>query len=138
MKENILTALRIGGSALLGYVVIVIGTILTLEVFLGGVGYYKSSAGVLALAGLGAVVSGLLGGYLAGWIGGSRPVQYAMGVLFFLVLDTTLFVFSGKSVDPVWFNLADGAILMAATVLGGFVRRKVLEHGQRELVPNTL
>ncbi len=38
MKENILTALRIGGSALLGYVAIVIGTILTFEVFLGGIG----------------------------------------------------------------------------------------------------
>ncbi len=137
MKEYILTALRIGGSALLGYVAIVIGTILTFEVFLGGIGYYKSSAGVLALASLGAVVSGLLGGYLAAWIGGSRPVQYALGVLVFLVLDTTFFVMSGKSVDPIWFNLADGATLMAATVLGGFLRRKVLVHGRRDLVPNT-
>lgn len=128
MKEKLLTALRYAVAAFAGYLTIVLGTTLTLEVLLGGFTYVGSTPATLAAAALGSTLSGLLGGYLAAWIGGRRPVSHALGVLVFLTLDTHFVVTSGISNDPLWFNLAAGGGLMAAAVLGGFLRRAVRER----------
>jgi len=125
MAAKILSTLRFLIAAVVGYAAIVVGTTLTFEVWLGGIGWSKSSPGVLALATAGALVSGLAGGYLAAWIGGRRPVLHALGVLGFLIIDTTYVITSGISVDPVWFDLAAGGGLMAATAVGGFLHKWV-------------
>ena len=130
MKEHLLIALRYAAAAVAGYLLIVLGTTLILEVLLDGFTFTGSSAGALAVATAGVLLSGLAGGYLAGWIGGPRPVAHALGVLVFLTVDTTYVVTSGISKDPIWFDLVAGIGLMAATVLGGFLRRAVRRRSE--------
>jgi hypothetical protein len=61
MRNKVLRAARSLAAVIAGYAVIVAGTILAFEVWLGGVGYYKSSTPVLAVASLAAFASGLGG-----------------------------------------------------------------------------
>ena len=131
MKKRLMTALRYAAAAVAGYLLIALGNVLTLEILLGGFTYTASSAGALAVAAVGSVLAGLAGGYLAGWIGGPWPVSHALGVLVFLGLDTFHVLTSGISSDPLWFDAMASAGLMAATVLGGFVRRMVLTGSGR-------
>lgn len=126
MSKKIVAALRSVGAVVTGYLVIALGTTLTLEAWLGGVSYRGSSTAVLALAALGGVVSGVCGGYAAAWLAGRRPLLHACGVLVPLALDTTWVVTSGVSSDPVWFDLTGGASLMLAAVVGGLVRSRTV------------
>lgn len=128
MREGLLTALRFAAAAIAGYAVIAVGTTLTFEVLLGGIGYYESSPGELAAATLGALLSGLAGGLVAALIGGRRPLAHALGVLVFLFLDTGYVLTSGISSDPLWFDLFAAGGLIAATVLGGWLRKTSLER----------
>ena len=118
--------LRAGQSLLAvicGYAVVALGTTFFFEVLLGGIGYYKSSAAVLAAATLGAILSGLAGGYTAAWIGRRAPLWHAVGVLLPLAIDTTYVITSGISSDPIWFDLAGSLTLMLTAVLGGYLRQ---------------
>lgn len=113
--------LRTVAAVVAGYAVIVAGTTLTLEVLLGGFGYYESSRLELAAASVGAVVSGLAGGFVAAWIGGRHPVRHALGVLIPLTIDTAFVLTSGISSDPLWFDSIASVTLMASTVVGGLL-----------------
>lgn len=116
--------LRVARSVLAvvaGFAVITIGTVLTFEVLLGGIGFHKSSPGVLALATLGAFLSGLLGGVVAARLAAARPLVHATAVLLPIALDTTSIVVKGTSADPVWFDLAGSSVLAGAAVLGGLL-----------------
>ncbi len=124
MKDPILTALRYLAAMLAGYGLIAIGTTLTFEVWLGGIGYHTSTAKTLVLATLGALASGVLGGYVAAWIGAQRPIRHAAAVLVLLLIDTFYVVTSGISSDPLAFDLAASGGLMAAALLGGWLRRR--------------
>ncbi len=121
MANRVLSSLRSVLAVLAGYVVIALGTTLTFEVLLGGISYHTSSAGVLALASVGAFLSGLCGGLVAAGIAGRTPVLHAVGVLIPITLDTTYVIFSGISNDPIWFDLVGSGTLMAAAVLGGYL-----------------
>ena len=121
MTSKLLRGLRSVGAVIAGYLVIAVGTTLTFETWLGGIGYYKSTPAVLALATVGAFLSGLAGGVVAAWLGDRRPLLHATAVLVPLTLDTAYVLFSGISNDPFWFDLGGGATLMVAAVLGGFL-----------------
>jgi hypothetical protein len=123
MRNKVIRAVRSIAAVAAGYAVIVVGTILAFEVWLGGIGYYKSSTAVLAIASLAAFVSGFSGGYVAAWLGGRPQLFHAAGVLLPLILDTTYVVTSGVSSDPLWYDLVGALTLMVAAVFGGYVRQ---------------
>ncbi len=100
---------------------IVVGTILTFETWLGGFGYHESSPGELLLGSLGAALSGLAGGLVAGLFAGRRPLLHALGVLVFLIIDTIYVLTSGISSDPLWFDLGGSGTLMVTALLGGWL-----------------
>jgi hypothetical protein len=135
MRHKILRAARSLTAVVAGYAVIVAGTILAFEVWLGGIGYYTSSTSVLAVASLAAFASGLAGGYVAAWLGGRPHQLHAAGVLLPLIIDTTYVVTSGVSSDPLWYDLVGAATLMAAAITGGYVRQTVSK--KRTAVPAT-
>ncbi len=118
--KNIRKIVRVLLGMIGGYAVIVIGTTLTFEVLLGGIGYYKSSSLVLGIASIGAFVTGFLGGCAAALIGGRPHFHSAAAVLLLLIMDTTYVISSGISKDPVWFELIGGGTLMFAALTGGF------------------
>lgn len=128
-----LRILRTVAAVVAGYAVIVAGTTLTIEVLLGGISYYESSKLHLAAATVGAVASGIAGGFVAAWIGGHHPVRHALGVLIPLWIDTAFVLTSGISNDPLWFDAVGSATLMGSAIVGGLLRARLLTAGDTEL-----
>ena len=119
--NRFLPALRSLLAIVAGYLTIALGTALTFEALLGGIGWTKSSPAELAVATAGAVLTGLAGGYVAAKVAGRKPLLHAAGVLIPLALDTIYVIRSGLSVDPLWFDLGGSLTLMATCVLAGYL-----------------
>lgn len=120
--DKALLALRSLGAVAAGYAVIVLGTSLTLEFLLGGVGYHQASAWEHMVGALGSIVSGLFGGYVAGWIAGRRAVLHALGVALIVAVETAWIVTTGVGSNPAWFDVAAGATLGVTAILGARAR----------------
>ena len=107
---------------IVGYGVIVCLTSLGFNVVLGGRPLYGGSPVILGAGMMVAVISGLLGGYIAGRIGAGRGLINAALVLFPITIDTiyVLFFFKG-STAPFWFDAMASGTLMLCTLLGGLL-----------------
>ena len=81
MKSTFLSGLRSLFAVVAGFLVIALGTTLTFEVWLGGIGFHKSGPTELALATVGALASGLAGGLVAALVAGRRPLLHAAALL---------------------------------------------------------
>jgi hypothetical protein len=132
MRTTLLKILRSLASILLGYIVIVVCTIVGFKP-LGGIVHLQAPLRIQAAGALVAIVSGLMGGVAAALVAGRHPVRHAAGVLVFLFIDTAV-VLSRGSTDPVWFDISGSATLMLATVSGGVLYHLLTRH--RRGVPN--
>jgi hypothetical protein len=96
----------------------VIGITLVQETWFGGVSWYQSSLGELAVAGfftfLAAVAGGFAGTLVAG--GGTRIVGRVMCLL--VITETTLLTLNGAFEGPLWFDLVASASLLVGILLG--------------------
>lgn len=126
MRMTLLKILRSLASILLGYIVIVVCTIVGFKP-LGGIVHLQAPLRIQAGGALVAVLSGLIGGATASFVAGSHPVRHAAGVLVFLFIDTAV-VLSRGSTDPLWFDLSGSATLMLATVSGGVLYHLVTQR----------
>ena len=124
MPTKITRVLRSVAAVVAGYMVIGIGTVLTLSVLLGDVSYADASVGEHAVGALGTILSGLLGGYVAAWVAGRKPIGHAFAVVLILIVETTWIVTQGIGPNPAWFDLAGGLTLMATAVLGAWIRAR--------------
>ncbi len=115
-----------GAAAMItGYVVIVGLTSIGFNGVFGGRALYGGSVLLLAAATLLAVVAGLVGGYLAGWIGPGLGRIGAALVLLPLAVDTIFVLFFWHGTSPFWFDAMGSITLMACTMAGGLLREKV-------------
>lgn len=121
--RTFLLILRLIAAGFLGYLVIVLGQTLLLEVLLKGRTAPESPLHILFLAAVGSVASGLIGGYLAARLGGDLPLGHALAVLVFLLLDSTYVIVENVGGHPLWYELSGAATLLAATFAGGWLRR---------------
>jgi len=115
--------LRGTAAMIVGYGVIVGLTSLGFNGALGGRTLYGGPPLILAAGMLVAVIAGLVGGYIAGFIGPARGLLNASLVLVPLIGDTIFVLFFFKrSTAPFWFDAIAAATLMICTVGGGFLR----------------
>lgn len=122
MMSTILSGLRSVGAVLAGFLVIALGTVITFEVVLGGIGFYKSTPTELAIATVGALASGLAGGLVAARLGGRHPLRHAAGLAVPIALDTfSIVVSAGPDSDPLWFDLGGSAMLLLGALVAGYL-----------------
>jgi hypothetical protein len=126
MRMTLLKPLRSLASVLLGYVVIVVCTIVGFKP-LGGIVHLNAPLRIQVVGALVAILSGLLGGATASLVAGRYPVWHAAAVLLFLLVDTGVVLSRGSS-DPLWFDLLGSATLMLATVSGGVLYRLAIRR----------
>ena len=103
-----------------GYAVIVLITSYGFDLVHGKKGSLWGSSPLVLFGGtIVAVIAGITGGVVAGWIGPGRGLSNAALVLLPLVVDTTyvLFFFKGKA--PWWFDAIGSGTLILCTLLGG-------------------
>jgi hypothetical protein len=134
MRMTLLKILRSLVSILLGYIVIVVCTIVGFKP-LGRIVHLQAPLRIQAAGALVAILSGLMGGVVAAFVAGRHPVRHAAGVLVFLFIDTAV-VLSRGSTDPVWFDLSGSATLMLATVSGGVLYHLVTRRRRSGCQPS--
>lgn len=64
----------------------------------------------------------LLGGYVAAWLAGRRPVAHGLAVGVVLALGATLSLLFGKG--AIWSQVAALGLMAPCAVLGGWLRAK--------------
>jgi hypothetical protein len=113
-------------AMIIGYAVIVLLTSVGFNGVLSGRPLYGGSLFDLVAGMMVAIISGLAGGCVAGFIGAGRGILNAALVLVPLTGDTiyVLFFFK-KSTAPLWFDALASATLMACTVLGGILSERI-------------
>lgn len=120
MKSTIRSVLRSVGAVFAGFAVITLGTVLTFKVLLDNFGYYTSGPIDLVIGTVGALVSGLAGGFVAGRLAARYPFQHAAALVVPIALDTASIVASaGPDSDPLWFDIGGSATLLLGALLGG-------------------
>ena len=121
--SRVLLALRSVGAVVAGFAVIAVGTILTFEVLLDGISYHGSSLAELAIATVGALASGLAGGFVAARLAPQHPLRHAVALAIPISLDTAT-ILASASADPWWFDLGGSATLLLGAVVAGYLVTK--------------
>jgi hypothetical protein len=119
---SFVSILKLVAIGVVGYLAIALGQTLVLEVLLGGQLAPDSPPTILAAATLGTIASGLIGGYLAAWMGGARPLLHVSLVVAILALDAVFVLVKHVGGNPIWFDLGGALTLMLATAVGGWLR----------------
>ena len=125
VPHRFLFALRSVVAVVSGYLIVAAGTILTFNVLVGQV-TVDSSPRQLILGTVGAVLSGLAGGVVAGSVAPRFPFGHAAAVLLFLALDTVSVL--AKGTGPAWFDLAGSSILAISVLFGGWIIAKTAQR----------
>ena len=132
-SKPIIRIVRGVAAMMIGYVIIVVLTSLGFNGVLGGRPLYGGSLSDSAAGMMIAVVSGLVGGCTAGFVGAGRQVLNATLVLIPLTGDTIYVLFFFKrNTAPFWFDVLASGTLMTCTVLGGLLSERV---GRRRKAP---
>jgi hypothetical protein len=116
LRSSVISVVRSILAVVFGYIVIAAGTILTFNIIVGQISVASSPSQLLAGT-VGAVLSGLAGGMVAGLVAPRAPILHALGIWILLAIDTASVIAKGS--DPVWFDLAGSGILAVAAVIGG-------------------
>jgi hypothetical protein len=122
--KRLAVILRGLGAALAGYVTVIAATTVGFTP-LGGIIHLSAPLRIHVLASAVAITSGILGGMVAGWVGGRSPVRHALGTAAFLTVESTVLIVFKPSPDPVWFDVFGAVTLIAATVAGGYLWGRV-------------
>jgi hypothetical protein len=130
MRNRFIEVLRSIAAVLGGYLTLAFGTILTFNVVVGQV-TIDSSPFQLMFGTIGAALSGLAGGLVAGIVAPRFPFAHAVGVLIFLIIDTASVL--AKSSGPLWFDLAGSAVLAFTVLVGGWI---IARRREGEIVPH--
>ena len=117
MRKSLILAGRSLLAVVAGFVVISIGTIITFNLLVGQV-TISSTPAHMFFGTVGAVISGLAGGAIAGLIAPRAPILHALGIWIPIAVDTTSIVMRGTG--PVWFDIAGSGILALTALVGGF------------------
>jgi hypothetical protein len=118
VQNRFVSVLRSVASVVGGYLTVALGTILTFNVLIGQMTVDSGPLQVL-LGTIGAALSGLAGGSVAGIVAPRFPFAHAAGVLIFLIIDTVSVVAKGPG--PIWFDLAGSSVLAITVLIGGWI-----------------
>ena len=120
-SDEIASSARFLAVCVIAYLVAAFGQALFLEILLRGELQPDSPRSVLALATLGTVISGMLGGFVAAGLGRSRPMLHVLGLLSLLMLDT-ISVLADDPGHLLLFTLGGALTIQVAAWVGGWFR----------------
>ena len=116
--------LRILAGVIAGYATMVLLITLVQEAWFGGVGWYESSLGELAVAGFFTFLSAVAGGLVGTIVAGGRTTVVARVMCLLVVTETVALSLSGTLDGPLWFDVLASASLLVGIVLGSEAIRR--------------
>ena len=109
----------LGGYAIMGLLITLVQ-----ETWLGGVSFRISSTGVLLVGGFFTFLCAVVAGGIAGWVAGHHPVHHATVMCLLVTAETIWLVTSGRTKDPLWFDLiASGSLIVGLLIGASFLIR---------------
>jgi hypothetical protein len=130
MCNRLVSVFRSVAAVVGGYLTVALGTILTFNVLVGQM-TVDSGPLQLILGTIGAVLSGLAGGLVAGIVAPRFPFVHAAGILILLIIDTASVVAKGPG--PLWFDLAGSSVLAITVLIGGWI---IASRRESEIAPH--
>lgn len=124
--------LRLLAGVIVGYATMVLLITLVQETWFGGVGWYESSPGELAVAGFFTFLSAVAGGLVGTLTAGGKTTVVARVMCLLVVTETTLLTLDGTLDGPLWFDLLAAGSLLAGILIGAEVIRR---RPERRTVP---
>ncbi len=122
---------RVIGSLLVGYLVIVVGAILGQDLLFGGVSSYdESPASTLWIAGGLTTLGAVAGGAAMAWISKFHPWVSVSLLGAWLAFERMYLARQGILDNPLWFDAVAGGSVIAGVALGAFL---YVSYGQPRL-----
>lgn len=120
-KDDPVKLLRILLGVIVGYAVMVVGITLVQETWFGGVGWYESPLGELAVAGFFTTVAAGVGAAAGTAVAGlpGRTVATVMSLL--VITETTALTVQGRLTGPMWFDVIAALGLIVGIFLGAIL-----------------
>ena len=70
------------------------------------------------------MVVALLGGYVAAWLAGRRPLAHALAVAAIMALGATVSLIATLGKGSIWSQIAGLALIAPSAVVGGWLRAR--------------
>lgn len=110
--------LRLLAAVVAGYATMVIGITLVQETWFGGVGWYESPMGELAVAGFFTFLAAVAGGFVGTLVAGGKTRVVGQVMCLLVVTETTLLTIQGTLDGPLWFDILAAGSLLVGILLG--------------------
>lgn len=107
-------------AVVIGYLAMVVLITLAQETLLGGVSFQRSSLTTLAVGGALTFCAAVVGGLVAGWIAGRKPLWHGAVMCVMVAVETTALLIRGVFEGPLWFDLMASASLMVGILAGAW------------------
>jgi len=115
--------LRSIGSVLVGYLIFAVSAFAFFRI--SGQSPHQDAPPVVMFGSiLVGVVSALLGGYVAAWLAGRRPLAHGVAVALVLALGATVSLVSTLGHGAIWSQLTALLLMAPSAALGGWVRAR--------------
>jgi O-antigen/teichoic acid export membrane protein len=115
--------LRSIGAVIAGYLIFAVPAFTFFRI--SGQSPHQDAPPVIMLASiLVGVVSALLGGYVAAWLAGRRPLAHGVAVALVLALGATESLVSTLGHGAIWSQLTALLLMAPSAALGGWVRAR--------------
>ena len=107
-----------------GEIVLALLTTLVQEVIYGHIDHWLSAPPLhIVLAGIGNVLAAIVAGWVVGKISSNYLTAPLAIVSLLIAAETTWLISSGRTVDPVWFDVLAGFSLIVGIWIGGYLDR---------------
>jgi peptidoglycan/LPS O-acetylase OafA/YrhL len=110
-------------SVIAGYLIMAIAVIALFVIWFRGPEATPSGGFMVFSLGYGLVVAGI-GGYATAAIAKRREMAHALSLAGFSLLMGIISMFMADGREPLWYQLANMAVMVCAVVLGGHLRAK--------------
>lgn len=106
-------------AVIAGYTLMVSGLYVSQDVAFGEIIIGKTKIWQLVIAGLGAIFSAFAGGFVAGRLAPIKDRTPQVILTFGIFVETTAHYLEGSFINPLWFDMIAGLILIIGVFCGG-------------------
>lgn len=101
-----------------GEIALIIFATMAQEVLFNGISYTTSSFSEIVFGGLATFIAAILAGVVARLIIHGKINLVPWGISVLIILEMTYLIITGKTGDPIWFDILAGGSLIAGVWLG--------------------
>ena len=124
-----MTMLRSVGAVLVGYAIFAVSAFLLFRVT-GQDPHAPASLAFMAMTVVIGDTFAMIGGYVAGWLAGRRPLAHGVAVAVVIAVGAAVSLFATLGHGSVWTQIAALLFMAPSAVVSGWVRARPIRAGR--------